>query len=294
MSQPDTPPITAPSKPSSVWTTYLNSMRQSKDLYRSLNDAEKSSTASSEAAIAAASTPYARLLTVSAFRSKSLGGDPEILCTRFVAADRYMAHTVTKQYKAAAVMTGVYSVRCTEGVVKGQAEEARNAALSMQFRMKQRSVVAKFADYVETRRKAIVACNGCFYEEALVSKYSASAKALVTGASEAKGTCSRYAVSMSDAERYMALSVDYQTRRKAVASGVYDVMCSDGNAKNVAEYKRVSSMAAKFRTRQLSTTAKEQLKYDASKYARKFFGHGCDYEERLFNKYPAVSMSMRY
>lgn len=292
MSQPDNPPITISSKPSNVWTTYLESTKQFNDLYGSVNDT-RAATAPSEAAIAAASTPYARLLSVTALRSKRLGGDPDLLCTRFVAADKYMANTVTLQYKAAAVATGIYSVRCTEGVIKGQAEEARNAALSMQFRMKQRSTVNKFADYVETRRKAIVACKGCSYEEALISKYPASARAMVTGASEAKATCSRYAVSMDDAERYMTSSVDNQLKRKAVATGVYDVICSDGNARNVAEYKRVSSLGAKFRIRQLSTVAKEQMKFDASKYAREFFGHGCDYEERLFNKYPAVSVSMR-
>lgn len=180
-----------------------------------------------------------------------------------------------------------------EGAARGQAEQARNAALSMEFRRKQRSCGAKFADYTETRRKAMIAAKGCSYEEGLVARYPAAARAFVLGGSEARSTCVRYAVGESVEEKYMVDSVDKQLKFKAVPRGVYDVVCNDGNARNMAEYKRVSALAAKYRAKQMSPLAREQLKFDAAKYARKFFAHGCDYEETLFNRYAAVGMAMR-
>lgn len=197
------------------------------------------------------------------------------------------------QYKMTAVPNGVYSVRCTEGTVKHQAEESRSAALSAEFRLKQRSRVQKFADYTETRRKAIIASYGCSYEEKLVDRFPVAARAVVRGASEAMGVCVRYAEGVTKEEKYMAGCVDKQSKFRSVPYGVYDVLCSDGNAKNVAEFKRVSAISAQFRAGQISAIAKEQLKYDTAKYARDYYSHGCTYEEKLYNKYPAVAASMR-
>lgn len=293
MSEPSQTPST-PSKTSSVWTMYVDSLKERFSPFRAARDAETTA-GRSAAAIAAASTPYARILALVNAGGRGAGGDPDTMVNNepIVSADRYMAKCVTNQYKMTAVPSGVYSVRCTEGTFRGQAEETRNAALSAQFRMKHRSTSQKFGDFTEIRRKAIIACYGCSYEEKLVDRFPISARAVVTGGSESKGVCARYAVGSSPAESYMASCVDKQSKFRAVPYGVYDVLCSDGNAKNVAEYRRVSGLAARFRAGQLSAIAKEQLKFDSAKYARDFYAHGCSYEEGLFNKYPAVSASMR-
>ena len=243
----------------------------------------------------AASTPYFLIQSMVNAGAFGKGGDPDKLFNNAPAqkADQYMAECITKQYKMTACPGGTYNVQCTEGTVRGQADSARSAALSTAFRMKQRTSAQKFGDFCETRRKAIIATHGCSYEEKLVDKYPIAARAYVRGGSEAKGTCVRYAVGSSVEETYMADCVDKQMKFRAVPSGVYDVMCTDGNAKGVAEYKRVSAMSARFRANQLPAGVKEQIKFDSAKYARDNFANMCSYEETLFNKYPAVSASMR-
>lgn len=292
-----TAPSTDPSKPSSVWRSFLGSITN-KQFNPFENSPQPATTISGQsflnrATYNAALADYFEVQTTGAGIKRVPKGDPDKVCSAFPAADRYMAKCVSMQYKMSAVPTGVYTVKCTEGTVKQQAEETRSAALSAQFRMKQRSVKQKFGDYTETRRKAIIAAMGCSYEEKLVDKYPAAARAVVMGSSEAKGTCVRYAMPSSPVEKYMAASVDKQYKFRAVPYGVYDVLCSDGNAKNVAEYKRVFSLSTRFRAMQMSKQAKEQAKFDSAKYARDYYGHGCTYEEKIFNQHPAVAASMR-
>lgn len=214
------------------------------------------------------------------------GGSP-----RTSVADAYMADIVGRLYKQTACPTGVYTVRCTEGTVRGQADDSRVAALAYNFRLGQRSTAQKFGDFFEMRRSAIVQAHGCSYEE----KYGSMPKvgtALVRGAREAQGTCSRYSEG-SGIEKYMIASVDKQMKFRAVPYGVYDVMCADGTVSGMAENKRVVSMSAKFRAGQVSDLAKTQGRYDAMNYARVNYTHGCTYEEDLFHKYPAVALAMR-
>lgn len=211
-----------------------------------------------------------------------------------LAGDAYMASCVTRQYKAVAgAPSGVYSVRCVEGSQPGHAESARVAALANDFRARQRAPLAQFADMYETRRRAAVAAHGCSYEEALTARFKATASAVVRGADEVVAACARYSTSADAAEGYMAKCVDKQSKMRAVVGGVYDLMCLDGTTGGMAEDKRVLAEAAKFRIGQLPDLAKAQWKYDVAKNARTYYGHGCTYEEKLFNKYPAVASSMR-
>lgn len=287
-------PELAPSEPSKWWVMFRDSLKEKFNPFRAARNPEIS-TKMSEAALAAVSTPYARILTKINAGGRGAGGDPDTMINNepIVTADRYMAKCVTNQYKMTACPNGVYSIRCTEGTVKLQAEESRVAALAAEFRMGHRTSAQKFGDFTEARRKAIIASAGCSYEEKLVDAYPISARAVVRGGSESKGVCVRYANPMSDVETYMASCVDKQSKFRSVPYGVYDVLCNDGSVKGMADYKRVAGMSARFRATQLSEGAKAQLKYDSAKYARDYFGHGCDYEEKLFNLYPAVSASMR-
>lgn len=289
---PEEPP--APSEPSKWWVMYRDSLKEKFNPFRAVRDPETTS-GMSQAAIAAASTPYARIISRINAGGIGAGGDPDTMITYepITSADRYMAECVTKQNKMTACPGGVYSVRCTEGTTKGQAEDSRIASLATSFRMGHRSTSQKFGDFTEVRRKAIIACAGCSYEEKLVDLFPISARAVVRSGSESKGVCVRYAVGMTPEETYMAGCVDKQSKFRAVPYGVYDVMCNDGSVKGNAEFKRISDLSARFRAGQLPKTAKEQIKFDSAKYARDYYGHGCDYEEVLFNKYPAVSASMR-
>ncbi|CDF39768.1 unnamed protein product [Chondrus crispus] len=297
MSRSETAPA-VPSTPSSVWRSYLDTVNA-----KQCNPFEKPNKVSAPIV----SRPfmngvlYNAKMTKDYYEIRAIGtgfgsvpiGNPDKLCSPSPAVDSYMAKCVTAQYKMTAAPYGVYTIKCTEGNVKQQAEESRSAALSAEFRMKQRSVKAKFGDYTETRRKAIIAAMGCTYEEKLVNLYPVAARAVVRGSSEAKGNCVRYAVSTSPAEEYMAASVDKQYKFRAVPYGVYDVLCCDGNTKTVPEYKRVAALATRFRAKQMSLLAKERAKYESAKYARDYYGHGCSYEENIFNSYAAVSSSMR-
>lgn len=212
----------------------------------------------------------------------------------FSEADKYMSRCITAQYKATACSTGEYSVRCTEGTYRGQAENARTAALAQEFRLGQRTMLQKQGDLYETRKRSSIASHGCSYEENLLSKLPMSAAALVRGQAEAMGSCPRYAGRTEDkAEAYMSKCVEKQTMMRAVPFGVYDKTCQDGSQSYLAENKRVVALSAKFRMGQTSKISQEQWKFDVSKHACINFGHMCSYEENLFNKYKSVASSMR-
>lgn len=282
-----------PSQSSSWWVMYRDSLKEKFSPFRGAKDTE-TTVNQSAAAITAASTPYLRIQSTINSGKFGKGGDPDNMINPYeVPADKYMADCITKQYKMTAAPNGIYNVQCTEGTTRGEAEYTRNMALSAAFRLKQRSSSQKFGDFCETRRKAIIGAHGCSYEEKLLDKYPIAARAYVTSGSESKRLCFRYSAGASPEEIYMAESVDKQMKFRAVPMGVYDVICCDGNAKGVAEQKRLKGLSARFRANQMSALAKEQLKYDGAKYARTYFGHECSYEENIFNKYAAVSTSMR-
>lgn len=283
-----------PRTPSSWWAAYRDSLKEKFNPFRGARDTETTDGKSSVSIMAYATPYYSMQIKINAARFGK-GGDPDSMINlpAFNTADAYMADCITKQYKTMAAPFGVYNIQCTEGTVRGQAEDSRTMALAAQFRMNHRTSAQKFGDFTETRRHAIIAANGCTYEEKLVDAYPRAARAFVRAGSEAKGVCVRYANGSSAAETYMADSIDKQYKFRSITNGVYDVLCNDGNVKSMAEYKRVQALSARFRANQLPMLAKTALKYEAAKYARAHYGHGCDYEEALFNDYSAVSCSMR-
>ncbi|PXF39950.1 R-phycoerythrin gamma chain, chloroplastic [Gracilariopsis chorda] len=292
MSTPPESPPPGPSKPSAQWVSFTDSLKEKFSPFR--GKSTKVMANYSQSALTVSSTPFfliqGKVSTMPPFK-----GDPDTTINRnyMQDADRYMAQCITMQYKMTAAPLGVYNVQCTEGTIRGQAEDARNLALSTSFRMKQRTVSQKFADYTETRRKALIGAHGCTYEEKLLAKFPISARAYVRSGAEAKSTCTRYANGATAAEKYMAACVDKQSMSRLVPTGVYGVTCNDGNTKQVAEYKRVQALAAKFRANQQPSLVKESIKFESAKYARDYFGHLCSYEESLFNSFPAVAASMR-
>lgn len=186
-----------------------------------------------------------------------------------------------------------YTAACTEGTVKGAADAARVASLSATFRAGHRSVAQKYGDYTEARRQATIAAHGCSYEEALLGAYPRTAAAMLLGTAEATRACVRYASAASPAEAYMAASVDAAMKARAVAGGVYAPSCTDGSTGGEAEAKRVAAVAARFRSAHLPQTTRAAARYDAARAARVHYGHGCSYEEGLFDKYSAVAAAMR-
>lgn len=217
----------------------------------------------------------------------SPGGSPLIS-----KADQYMAGCITAQYKMSAVPTGVYSVKCTEGTVRGQAEDSRVMALAARFRYGQRSTIQRFGDWFSNRRMAVQASHLCSYEEKLMCDLPASADAMVTGPGEAQSTCVRYANAPGKVEQYMIDAIDKQYKYRAAAGGVYGVQCCDGTISGLAENKRVVALSTKYRAAQMSLLQKEQAKFDALRKARVYAG-SCTYEEKLFNLYPSIATAMR-
>lgn len=270
------------SSPSSGWTKYASTVLEKYAPTRKLVFRKKGI------------DTYADMMTEMKAMSRLFiapNGNPDDIAPMPIA-DAYMARCITASYKRTACSAGVYGVMCSEGTVKGAAEDSRVAALASKFRLSQRSAAEKYGDFTEARRKAIIAANGCSYEESLVSKAPRAGHAFVLGLSEAKRTCIKYAVAKTPEEQYMINSVDKQYKMAAVPYGVYGVLCSDGTSFGAAEAKRVAALATKFRAKQVPKTARTQGRYDAAMYARKFF-RTCNYEADVFNKYKAVGAAMR-
>lgn len=288
MSAPPPVPELKPSSPSKFWKSYVGMVNGKS------NPFEKKKTTPPKESMTSTTIPY--YISKSLRKSSTFKGNPDkdILRSAYLlAADKYMSQCITKQYKMTAAPYGTYNMQCTEGTIRGQANYARNLSLSASFRMTQRSVSQKFADYTETRRKAIIGAHGCSYEENLLTTFPSSARSYILAGAEAKSSCSRYATESSTEETYMAASVTKQYMMQKTPNGIYGLNCSDGNQKGLAEYKRVQALAAQFRAGQQPLLAQERIKFDSRKYARDYYGHLCSYEEKLFNKYPMVSASMR-
>lgn len=265
------------SKPSSIWQTYTKTIADNiSPLRREMYT--KYSNYAEMMAFLTQSSKY--------FATPGNGPIP-------TAADEYMADCAARQYKMTACPNGVYNVSCTEGTTKGQAEDQRTLSLGYSFRARQLDPVSQYGAMFEKRRLAIVQCNMCNYEEKLCVKYPASAAACITGYSEARALCYRSSDPNGKAERYMANCIDAQYKMKAVTGGLYGVMCQDGAQKGLPEFKRVQALSARFRAGQKSKLQKEQNRYDAAQFARASYAHLCSYEEKLFNRFPAVSAAMR-
>lgn len=207
--------------------------------------------------------------------------------------DEYMAASVARQYKAAAVPGGVYTPQCTEGAVPGDAFAARTAATTRAFRARQATPRAAAAARFDTRRRGVVAAHGCSHEEGRVVAFPAMAAGMVIGQAEALRACSRYQTPASAAEGYMASAVGRTYAAAQNPTGVFSTACSDGAAKGEAEAARVAAGSTTYRARTLPAGVKAQGRYNAAAYATAQYGHGCGYEEALFVAYPAVAGAMR-
>eukprot|EP00168_Porphyra_purpurea_P017765 TRINITY_DN629_c0_g1_i9.p2 TRINITY_DN629_c0_g1~~TRINITY_DN629_c0_g1_i9.p2 ORF type:complete len:406 (-),score=127.19 TRINITY_DN629_c0_g1_i9:161-1249(-) len=206
--------------------------------------------------------------------------------------DDYMAASVMRQYKAAAVPGGVYTPQCTEGAAAGDAEAKRVYATTQAFRARQSTARAAAAARFETRRRGIMAAHGCAHEEDRVVAFPSMAASMVIGQAEALRACSRYQVPASPAERYMAAAVERRYAAVQCPTGEFTV-CTDGAAKGEAEAARVAGGSTAYRARTLPTGTQAQGRFNARAYATAQYGHGCGYEEALFAAYPAVAGAMR-
>eukprot|EP00180_Rhodochaete_pulchella_P001506 Plantae.Rhodophyta-Rhodochaete_pulchella.ctg2321.p1 GENE.Plantae.Rhodophyta-Rhodochaete_pulchella.ctg2321~~Plantae.Rhodophyta-Rhodochaete_pulchella.ctg2321.p1 ORF type:complete len:199 (-),score=27.95 Plantae.Rhodophyta-Rhodochaete_pulchella.ctg2321:590-1108(-) len=165
-------------------------------------------------------------------------------------------------------------------------------ALGAKYRQEGMSNSHRFGAYFENRKRAVIAANGCSYEESLITKFPKSTAAYILGQAEANRTCSRYASSPSAEETYMKSSVDRQMKMRA-CNGVYSMACTEGTYKGQAELARVMGLSTEFRMNQTSQLEKERAKFESKKYALAQYSNGCSYEEELFVTYPAAAASMR-
>mmetsp|Transcript_2296 Transcript_2296/g.6221 ORF Transcript_2296/g.6221 Transcript_2296/m.6221 type:complete len:294 (-) Transcript_2296:385-1266(-) len=232
-----------------------------------------------------------RVPKVSGFSAKVTKGN---IKKSMDVADEFFARSVVDQFKALSVAkTGVYDIQCTEGNYKGAAFEKRAAALSAQFRAKQKSVRAKAFERFENRKLAVAAAHACDHEEYMFLNYPKLAAAYVLGMTEAKRTCQRYATPETIEEEFMAAALDKVNKARGCPGGVYSSSCVEGNAKGAAEAARNFALGVAFRATLKSTSQAEGDKFASRKYARDLFAHGCDHEEKIFNNYPAVAAGMR-
>ncbi|PXF41621.1 R-phycoerythrin gamma chain, chloroplastic [Gracilariopsis chorda] len=207
------------------------------------------------------------------------------------AAD-YMANSVLYQYYNIANPTGEYGVQCTEGSVKGAAEAARVRALSTAFRARQVGPFKKYFDLYENRKNAIAADHICQYEETLFSRYPSVAATYNVARNEANGACSRYATPESVEEAAMLRYMDIQQNNAANPSGVYNSSCNEGAAKGQSEHLRIAALNVAYRNAQKPLAQILQEKYEQKKYGY-VQCHGCNYEESLVSKFPAIGAAFR-
>lgn len=288
---------------SSWWTMYRDSLKSKFSPFRGAKDPETATARGySTNALLAASTPYFRIQSMIDGKMFGQGGDPEdvkgvkggMLGKVEKKADEYMGECVKWGFvRGVGSIGGVYGMRCTEGVSKGEAEDSRVLSVGREFRRKHRDVAKMYGDFFAMRKQALVACGECDYEEKLVLKFPRVARMMVRGKAESLGACVRYSEGGNEEEEFMGRSVDMQMKMRAMTGGVYDVGCMDGQSKGLANYTRVAGLSAKFRAKQYSKGEKERVKFESAKYARDNFGHECGYEEAYFNKYPAVAQAMR-
>lgn len=90
---------------------------------------------------------------------------------------------------------------------------------------------------------------------------------------------------MERADDYMKDTIEKQYKAMTMTSGVYSTLCTEGSTKGAADMARVRVLGARFRMNQVSQVEKERMKFENRKQAITS-AHGCEYEEKLFSKYP--------
>lgn len=218
----------------------------------------------------------------------AFGGVSQILAK----ADKYMADSVLYQYYNIANPTGEYGVQCTEGSVKLAAEAARVRALNTRFRARQASPPKRYGDLYENRKQAVAADHICQYEEELFCENPQMAATYCVARNEANGACFRYATPETVEEAAMLRYMDIQQNNAANPSGVYNSSCNEGAAKFQSEDLRIASLSAAYRNGQKPVGQLLREKYEQRKYGY-VQCHGCNYEEGLVSKYPAIGAAFR-
>lgn len=259
--------------------------------------AQKSSFVSTSPApaAAAATTPAGPTMLLSARVRKvsggfsTKGGSYAQIASK---SDKYLAQTITQQYKKTAAAGGVYNVQCTEGSVAGMAEYKRVAAKTRAFRDLQKTASQKYGDLYAMRAASIQVAHGCHTEEKMLVNNPQAAASYVVGKRESLRQCVRYASPESVEENYIASKVQDQMLKAAAPYGVF-TRCTDGTVKGQAEEMRVAALNAAFRTQQVSTNTLTQTKYNQAAFGRSQ-ANGCNYEECLCTEYPAAAASFQY
>lgn len=93
---------------------------------------------------------------------------------------------------------------------------------------------------------------------------------------------------LSKADEYMAYNVKKQYLMKANPMGIYNVQCTEGSVKGLAEVSRVRSLGMKYRMKQASTSKKTYDMYENRKNAV-VNSHECHHEEVQFSSYRQVA-----
>lgn len=207
-------------------------------------------------------------------------------------ADDYMGKSISKQYLNIANPTGVYSVQCTEGSVRGAAEVTRVRALNAIFRASQSSPSKTYFDLYENRKAAISSSHQCHHEEKQFCDYNSVCESYNQTKAEAHGQCIRYGTPETIEEAAMVRYMDIQQNNAANPSGVYNTSCNEGSCRGQSEDLRVLGLNAAFRNGQKPLIQLFQEKYNQRKagYAA---CHGCTYEEGIVCDYPAVGAAFR-
>lgn len=138
------PPAAAPasSGSSAYWVAFRDSLKEKFSPFRGAKEPE-TTMSMSKAAILAASTPYFAILAKAGNPTRGSGSSPDEVAAD-KTADVYVAECLTNQYKAQANPAGVYSISCTEGASKLQAEESRELANLNSFKQLQRTSAQKW------------------------------------------------------------------------------------------------------------------------------------------------------
>lgn len=108
--------------------------------------------------------------------------EKESTCVRYATgqsvAEKYMAESVEKQYKALSTKWGTYDVMCADGNTPGMAETKRVQNLAARFRTNQMSANKKAQSAYDSRKYARSMFRSCSYEEVLFNKYPAVAASM--------------------------------------------------------------------------------------------------------------------
>lgn len=148
-----------------------------KDLYETRRAAVIQAAGSHDAESYAVRFP-ARTAAAVAGRAEALRA-----CTRYFPpadpAAEYMTACVDRQYKAKRVDGGVYSTSCCDGRMPGDAENARVAALSAQYRARHFPPVMHTQMRYNAVQEAVALARGaCGYEEAYFAQFPKMAGAM--------------------------------------------------------------------------------------------------------------------